>query len=418
MNRKTYLMLIPALCLMILTTGVSAAQPILPDKFYGSVKLGGMNAPIGTKIDVKLAGNYLKTYELENVGEYILYVAEGDMGDTIEFFIQGMPVGDSVRTGGLRKNLNLSLSPTDSLSQNFTSQNKTIDFQGKDTVSLDMEIKTNEEVSDEGISVTLYEDGALAGFSLGDGKAHIKSLTVDIDSSIVDYAIIKIYYTAGEINNFNVNLLRIYFYNESIGEWEEVPEQGINTQENYVWAKVTHFSSYGLFGNELFCGDGICSSGIGESCSSCPVDCGTCPSGGGVSGGYITCEEKWVCTDWSVCSEGIQTRTCVDENECNTFVNKPSESQSCEEDGIQQITPLTPIELSCGNGKCNEGETCESCPEDCGECPAETEGAGITGMFTGLQGAVILGLVILVVLAILLFTAKRRKTKKGQYSLM
>jgi len=52
------------------------------------------------------------------------------------------------------------------------------------------------------------------------------------------------------------------------------------------------------------CGDGVCNSAVGETCASCPADCGSC-------GG-------------------------------------------------------------CGDGTCNAagGETCSSCPADCGQCPA------------------------------------------------
>ena len=35
----------------------------------------------------------------------------------------------------------------------------------------------------------------------------------------------------------------------------------------------------------FFCGDGVCDSQTGESCSSCSSDCGTCPSGGNPGGG-------------------------------------------------------------------------------------------------------------------------------------
>ena len=44
-----------------------------------------------------------------------------------------------------------------------------------------------------------------------------------------------------------------------------------------------------------------------------------------------TCIEDWMCLDWSDCSEGMQTRACVDKNGCGTEANKPMESQECEE---------------------------------------------------------------------------------------
>ena len=413
MDEKKCLLLASVLSLLIITAGVSAAQPILPDKFYGTVKLGGMDAPAGTKIDIKLLDNYLKTYELESAGTYTLYIAEGNIGNPIEFLIKGMPVGRSVRTGGLRKNLNLSLSATSFLTQNLTSQNRTINFDGKNTVFIDMKITTKTDVVNEGISVSLYDDSALTGFSIGDGKSHIKSITVYINPSIVDHAILKIYYTDDDVRNFIEGSLMVYLYNEIAGDWEAVPAQGINTEGNYVWANVTHFSSYGLFGKELVCGDGICSSGIGESCSSCPGDCGTCPSGGGGGGPPITCEEKWVCSEWSECSsEGIQKRICADEKRCGTFDKKPSESQSCEI-GIQ-ITPLTPIELTCGNGLCDNGETCKRCPKDCGECSipvSEAKGFDLIGFFAGLQGSWVFGIITVIILAlvVMLFLAARRK---------
>jgi len=41
------------------------------------------------------------------------------------------------------------------------------------------------------------------------------------------------------------------------------------------------------------------------------------------------CQERWVCTPWSECKNGIQTRTCKDENNCGTDFHKPLESQPC-----------------------------------------------------------------------------------------
>jgi hypothetical protein len=75
---------------------------------------------------------------------------------------------------------------------------------------------------------------------------------------------------------------------------------------------------------------------------------------------------------------------------------------------------ITPSGAACGNGECQEGETCESCSEDCGECPEETDKTwlDLTVMFTGLQGAGILGLAALIIILLLLLLAGRRKKKK------
>ncbi len=44
---------------------------------------------------------------------------------------------------------------------------------------------------------------------------------------------------------------------------------------------------------------------------------------------YRDCEEDWICTDWSECEDGSQTRKCVDKYDCGTFYNKPEESRKC-----------------------------------------------------------------------------------------
>lgn len=41
------------------------------------------------------------------------------------------------------------------------------------------------------------------------------------------------------------------------------------------------------------------------------------------------CSPQWLCTDWSACTEGVQTRTCTDLNACGTDQGRPSERQTC-----------------------------------------------------------------------------------------
>jgi hypothetical protein len=43
--------------------------------------------------------------------------------------------------------------------------------------------------------------------------------------------------------------LKIYFYNETTSTWEAL-NSIINKEENYVEVKLTHFSTYGIFGDE------------------------------------------------------------------------------------------------------------------------------------------------------------------------
>ena len=88
-----------------------------------------------------------------------------------------------------------------------------------------------------------------------------------------------------------------------------------------------------------FCGDGKCSGG--ETCSSCPGDCGcavdeTCTEGACVSG-----------SGGSFCGDN----TCDASEDCN----------SCSADCGACIF--------CGDGKCNGSEDCSSCSVDCGTCP-------------------------------------------------
>lgn len=43
----------------------------------------------------------------------------------------------------------------------------------------------------------------------------------------------------------------------------------------------------------------------------------------------VLCTQNWQCTSWGVCSNGVQTRTCTDANNCGITANKPVVSQSC-----------------------------------------------------------------------------------------
>jgi hypothetical protein len=104
------------------------------------------------------------------------------------------------------------------------------------------------------------------------------------------------------------------------------------------------------------------------------------PLNSSISASNYSCEENWTCSDWSGCSSGLSSRVCIDGNKCGTEFDKPSENQSCATvTGVVNLTILRPPEI-CGDAKCNNNETCMSCPEDCGICsPAQS----LAGLMTG-----------------------------------
>jgi len=85
------------------------------------------------------------------------------------------------------------------------------------------------------------------------------------------------------------------------------------------------------------------------------------PGGGGGSGGG---SRAYVCGD-GTCN-GIET-FCGCEEDCEA-----PECGDCEEVSCETGEPTCIAVVPCaGDGVCDTEETCESAPEDCGECPVE-----------------------------------------------
>ncbi|MDD5566822.1 MAG: Ig-like domain-containing protein [Patescibacteria group bacterium] len=49
-----------------------------------------------------------------------------------------------------------------------------------------------------------------------------------------------------------------------------------------------------------------------------------------VEDGVADCSPNWQCTDWSICLNSLQYRTCTDLNNCGTDAGKPTEVETCD----------------------------------------------------------------------------------------
>lgn len=67
----------------------------------------------------------------------------------------------------------------------------------------------------------------------------------------------------------------------------------------------------------------------------------------GSSGGTIrSCTYNWDCTPWSLCSEGMQTRTCANIGNCVGQENRPVESMSCNQALFDLSLDLESVEVN------------------------------------------------------------------------
>ena len=116
------------------------------------------------------------------------------------------------------------------------------------------------------------------------------------------------------------------------------------------------------------CGDGSCDSMNGETCVTCSSDCGPCPTGCGNG----VCEPGEECDscggDCGTCPEedspggGCGNGVCSQNETCLNCVSDCGACGNTERDSF------------CGDGSCDsmDGETCGSCPGDCGECSSSS----------------------------------------------
>ncbi|MEM3654615.1 MAG: NosD domain-containing protein, partial [Candidatus Micrarchaeia archaeon] len=149
-----------------------------------------------------------------------------------------------------------------------------------------------------------------------------------------------------------------------------------------------------------YCGDSICS--YPENCSNCQTDCGICNYTGCPPENPIRCGtqccplETTSCNGDSCCVARVDGLCCGNTqypcyvngspwccncppNHLNCFgtcVNILTSNSNCGtcrrvcSSGTTCINGNCVSQIFCGNGICESGESCSSCPQDCGSCPS------------------------------------------------
>jgi parallel beta-helix repeat protein len=191
----------------------------------------------------------------------------------------------------------------------------------------------------EDVTVTISIVPETPNSTPSSGLITLKGIDIEVDSSTsgnLTWALIKIFYNESELTEAGIDesTLKIYFYNATSSGWQLEPNQGVDIVNNYVWANVTHFSLFGVFGS--------------VEVPVTPVPPGAVLSV--ISGGG--CMPKWNCSDWSVCStNGTKTRKCTDLNRCGISLNKPNETTTC----VYASAEINPCEE---NWNCTEWSGC------------------------------------------------------------
>jgi len=150
------------------------------------------------------------------------------------------------------------------------------------------------------------------------------------------------------------------------------------------------------------CGDGKCDAGK-ETCVDCPQDCGACQGSCCTAHQNPGCSnldvQKCVCEMDSYCCTNSWDGICAGEADqcgsCNGNCCQANATPGCDDETIEECvcqfddyccnvkwdaSCVMAVESygcgkcsiipGCGDGKCNQmmGETCETCPQDCGDC--------------------------------------------------
>ena len=131
-----------------------------------------------------------------------------------------------------------------------------------DSVDTELDINVNQSVTGN-LSISQFAVlPAIVNESLNHAPTFLHfELSSNVNQTL-EWILIKIYYNESDLRGINESELVMHWYNESSDHWVELSTSldfvnalGVDTANNYVWANVTHFSTYSFTGDEINCSD-------------------------------------------------------------------------------------------------------------------------------------------------------------------
>jgi len=139
--------------------------------------------------------------------------------------------------------------------QSYTTKNNSITYED---FGLELVIESDSNGTIEVIKTATNPKSGLSIPELG-VFLNIKS------DNVQNFTIIKVSYADKDVNDLGIeeSTLRLHYFNETSQVWEKYDglKGGVDTANNYIWAKTNHFSLWGVFGNTIVISNSVSSGG-------------------------------------------------------------------------------------------------------------------------------------------------------------